>query len=44
MKDEKLTDKVLDKLLEFCVEYAEEHFRAVGEFVDVVCPGDDFGT
>ena len=42
--DPKDTGEVLDKLLEFWVEYAEEHFRAVGEFVDVVCLGDDFGT
>ena len=43
MTDERFTNKVLDKLLEFWIEYAEEHFRAVGEYVDVVCLGDDFG-
>ncbi len=44
MTDERFTNKVLDKLLEFWIECAEEHFRTVGEYVDVVCLGDDFGT
>jgi uroporphyrinogen decarboxylase len=44
MTDETFTGKLLDKLLEFWVGYAEEHFGAVGEYVDVVCLGDDFGT
>jgi uroporphyrinogen decarboxylase len=44
MTDAVFTNRILDRLLEFWIEYAEEHFRAVGDYVDVVCLGDDFGT
>ena len=44
MADEKFANKLLDKILEFWIGYAEKHFRAVGDYVDVVCLGDDLGT
>ena len=43
MTDEVFTNRLLDKLLEFWTEYADEHLKAVGKYVDVVCLGDDFG-